>query len=258
MRTPDLPDAAARALASVAGRAEPGPTLRGTARVVLHFHPDADVLGRPVLREILSNGRYVSQFVTRTGNGGLTAFPGGDRWAWEHRTFSGAYDDVPPDVRPVYGALDPDGDPYGAAPRFGSASLRLRPGVVARSTFVFPDSVHEPTSFGVADRMGVLRDLERAEVLDPLDHDVEAHAHGGIRVPEDVEAVVVDPSFDDEAALALAGGAGLPVATHPGYAATADEIGAHPDYRGPQVAALARRLVGPGPPDTRRPGRGPG
>jgi hypothetical protein len=95
--------------------------------------------------------------------------------------------------------------------------------------------------------MGVLGDLERAEVLDPLDRYVEAHVHGGVRVPQDVEAVVVDPSFDDGAATTVADDIGLAVETHPGYAATADQIEAHPGYRGPQVAALARRLVGTAP-----------
>ncbi|WP_425584256.1 hypothetical protein [Streptosporangium album] len=32
----------------------------------------------------------MSQFVTGTGNGGLTAHPGGDRWRWESRIFARA------------------------------------------------------------------------------------------------------------------------------------------------------------------------
>lgn len=43
-----------------------------------------------------------------------------------------------------YGAWNRRGDPYGGAIRFGSAYLRLRPEVTARSTFCFPDSVLEP------------------------------------------------------------------------------------------------------------------
>jgi hypothetical protein len=241
---PDLSDAAGRAISSVAERAAPGGTVPASARVVLHFHPDADVRGEPVLRRIVERGRYLPQFATQTGNGGLTAFPGGDRWGWEHRIFSGAYDFSAPEERPVYGALRLDGDPYGAAPRFGSAYLRLKLEVVGRSTFAFPDSVYEPETFGVADRFGLLEPLASADMDDPLDRYVEVQVHGGVRVPDDVEAVVVDPSFEDPEVLELAERHGVRVERHPGYRATVGEIEAHRHYRGQDVAAMAAVVAG--------------
>ncbi|MGU3435096.1 DUF3626 domain-containing protein [Actinomycetes bacterium M1A6_2h] len=53
---------------------------------------------------MLADGAYRSQFATGISNGGLTAFPGGDRWRWEGRLFDGRYDDAVAEARPVYGA----------------------------------------------------------------------------------------------------------------------------------------------------------
>jgi Protein of unknown function (DUF3626) len=51
-----------------------------TLRVTLNFHPDRLVGGLLVLEAIGRDGVYRSQFETGTSNGGLTAYPGGDRW----------------------------------------------------------------------------------------------------------------------------------------------------------------------------------
>jgi hypothetical protein len=93
------------AIAHVAGLANGGPGDPAW-RVTLHFHPDRLVGGVPMLRRMADDGVYRSQFETRTGNGELTAFPGGDRWRWESRIFGGAYDDGPAAGRPKYGALN--------------------------------------------------------------------------------------------------------------------------------------------------------
>ena len=69
-------------------------------RVTLHFHPDRLAAGTPVLERMARDGVYRSQFETGTSNGGLTAYPDGDRWRWESRIFAGAYDDGPPAARP--------------------------------------------------------------------------------------------------------------------------------------------------------------
>lgn len=45
-----------------------------------------------VIESMADDGPYRSQFATGIPNGGLTAFPGGDRWRWESRLFSGRYD----------------------------------------------------------------------------------------------------------------------------------------------------------------------
>jgi len=239
----DLNGAASEAMAAVEQRALPGASVPASARVVLHFHPDADPLGAPVLRQIVAERRYVSQFVTGTSNGGLTAFPGGDRHAWERRIFAGAYDTSDPADRPVYGALSLDGDPYGAAPRFGSAYLRLRPEVLARASFAYPDSVFEPTAFGTADRFGLIEAFLQAAPADPLNHYIEAHVHGRVLVPDDVEAVVMDPSFDDEPTLAAVEGLGIPLERHPGYSVAVADLREHPEYRGAETLAVAERIA---------------
>lgn len=253
----ELEASARAALDWVRSRSESGPELPVDARVALHFHPEADISGIPVLGSILDRGRYVSQFVTGTSNGGLTAVAGSDRWLWEQRIFNRAYDRAAAALRPVYGALDIDGDPYGPAPRFGSAYLRLRPGVLQRTTFAYPDSTYHPDNFGVADRMGLLEAYHRDDPRhreepskdetggsqDLLDHYVEAHVHGGVRVPEDVEAIVLDPSFDDESLLEAARRSSMNVETHPGYLVDVGQIATHPEYRGPEVVEVAKNIA---------------
>ncbi|WP_246081570.1 DUF3626 domain-containing protein [Nocardioides litoris] len=214
--------------------------------MTLQLHPDR--VGRPgadglVLEAIARDGTYRSQFETGTSNGGLTAHPGGDRWRWESRLFDGRYDDRPASARPVYGAWNRRADPYGGAVRFGSAHLRLRDHVVGRTTFCFPDSVLEPTDHGGPDLLPHLCDLADAAAaagLDDLDDYVEAHVHGGVRVADDVEAVVLDPCFRDGPVHEAADRLGCAVEWHPGFrVATAD---LPEDYRGPAPLALARSL----------------
>lgn len=123
-----------RALRYVAGRSAGGPLGR-QVRVTLNFHPDRLVAGEPVLERLAREGVYSSQFVTGTGNGGLTAYPGSDRWRWESLMFGGAYDAAPPAERPVYGAPNHRHRRCGAAPRFGSAHVRLTVEALGRATF---------------------------------------------------------------------------------------------------------------------------
>src|ERR1700722_3286657 len=128
-----------RALAHVAARSAGAP-LDPRLRVTLNFHPDRAAAGGLVLDRLAGDGVYRSQFVTGTSNGGLTAFPGGDRWRWESRLFGGAYDGGPATSRPKYGALNFRRRVVGGAPRFGSAHLRLAASVMERTTFCYPDS----------------------------------------------------------------------------------------------------------------------
>lgn len=95
----------AQAMAAVRPRAS-GPPLDPSVRVTLNFHPDRTSGGRTVLQQFAEHGTYRSQFETGTSTGGLTAYPGGDRWRWEQRIFDGAYDEAPSAQRPKYGALN--------------------------------------------------------------------------------------------------------------------------------------------------------
>lgn len=226
------------------------------AAVVLHFQPGWAHGGVTVLDAIATAGAYRSQWVTGTSNGGLTAHPGGDRERWESRLFAGRYDDADPRDRPVYGAWNRRDDPYGAASRFGSAFVRLRPEVLERTTFCWPDSVFDPAAIGGAESLDELCRLADDGLLDPtllpataadlplddpLNDYVEAHVHGGLSIADDVDAVVVDPS-DREVHADVLARLGCAVEVHPGYRVHADMI--DPSYRSDVPVELARLLGG--------------
>ena len=235
-------DAAHQALRHVRAHARGGP-LDAAVRVTVHFHPDRAARGRSTLQALLGDGTYLSQFATGTSNGGLTAHPGGDRWNWESRLFGAAYDAEPPRSRPVYGSLNHRSRSAGGSVRFGSAHLRLRPEVLARTTFCFPDSAAEPVDLGVAERCD-LTALADASGRDVLDDYVEAHVHGGVLLARDVEALVLDPSFRGGPVEAVAGAFPAPLEWHDGFALSRDDF-ARPvvrSFRGADVAAVAASL----------------
>ncbi|GAA2741222.1 DUF3626 domain-containing protein [Terrabacter aerolatus] len=236
-----LPYAVRRALAHVRALSS-GPPLDPSLRVTLNFHPDRLVRGEPILAAMARDGRYRSQFETGTGNGGLTAHPGGDRWRWESRIFGCAYDDAEPPLRPKYGGLDLRRSPYGAAPRFGSAHVRLAAHALERTTFCFPDSVFEPEHFGTATAFA-LAEVAEASGHDRLDDYVEAHVHGELHLVDDVEALVLDPGYRGTEVEGDALRLGVPVEWHPGYRLDVATLREHPDYRGPELVALAESLA---------------
>ncbi|ADD40976.1 DUF3626 domain-containing protein [Stackebrandtia nassauensis] len=235
------PSARQRALDHVAALAS-GPAIDPALRVSLNFHPDRMLRDKPILDVLADDGVYCSQFVTGTSNGGLTAFPGGDRWRWESRIFDRAYDEAPADERPVYGALNFRGKPVGAAPRFGSAHFRLTADTLARTTFCYPDSVFEPSDFGVADRMGLIA-IALADRQDDLDDYVEAQVHGPVLLRSHVEALVLDPCYRGTEVEASATRLGCAVEWHSGFRLTVAELRRYPEYRGPQFVELGERIA---------------
>lgn len=232
---------AQRALRHVEERSAGGP-VDPRLRVTLNFHPDRAYDGLPILARLAADGVYRSQFVTGTSNGGLTARPGGDRWRWESRIFGGAYDDAPPEQRPVYGALDFRRRSTGGAPRFGSAHFRLTPGAVARTTFCYPDSFCEPSDFGVAGRMALIA-LAEADDKDALDDYVEAQVHGPVLLARDVEALVLDACYRNTAVEEQARALPCPLEWHAGFRLSVAELRRHPDYRGPLFMELGTRIA---------------
>ncbi|WP_224279832.1 DUF3626 domain-containing protein [Streptomyces sp. LS1784] len=241
MNAHTAPSAQEQAIRHVASLSS-GPPVDPALRVTLNFHPDRTVRGRPILLALAEDGVYHSQFVTGTSNGGLTAHPGGDRWRWESRIFGGAYDHAPGHERPVYGALDFRRRPLGGAPRFGSAHFRLTAEVLPRATFCYPDSVFEPSAFGVAARMSLI-DLAEADGQDALDDYIEAQVHGPLVLDRDVEALVLDPSFRGTAVEAAARRLPCPLEWHPGLRLTVEELGRHPDYRGQEYVDLGAEIA---------------
>jgi hypothetical protein len=246
------------------------------AAVTLNFHPDrllAD--GRRVDEALLEEGVYRSQFETRISGGGLTAHPGGDRDRWERDLFGGAYDGAPTAERPRYGGLNLLRHRNGACPGFGSCHLRLRPAVLERTTFTWGDSNAEPTEIGVIDAfepvlaplletIGDWRGAEPALTHDLL-HYVEAQVHGVVVLAEDVDAVVIDPSFGGEALVAAAERYGFAAEWQPAIALPLERIpveapeGAEWEWeqfcaRG-RARALAERVTGGAPLDAANIGR---
>ncbi|MEU5906984.1 DUF3626 domain-containing protein [Micromonospora sp. NPDC047527] len=247
-------------------------------RLTVNFHPDrlcAD--GRAVATALAEDGVYRSQFVTGISNGGLTAYPGGDRDRWERRMFDGAYHrpGVTPEQRPTYGGLNLLDHADGACPRFGSCHLRLRPAVLTRATFCLGDSHLGPRTAGTADafeavlaglvtgtaatgeclgRTGtdvaaLVRTLLDGPSTAPtvgraLDDYVEAQIHGVLDLAQDVEELVADPSFagteTGATLVSLARRYGLPLRWHPGFTLAVDRV--DPDFRGPAIPVLAERL----------------
>jgi hypothetical protein len=232
----------AHALAHVAARSAGSP-LGAPFAVTLNFHPDRRWRGMPILLVLARDGIYRSQFETGTSNGGLTAHEGGDRWRWESAMFGGAYDGAAPQERPKYGALDLRGRSTGAAPRFGSAHLRLKPHVAARCTFCYPDSVFGPRHFGIVDRMGRVVEASRQAMDDPLDQYIEAHVHGTIDLARDVDALVLDPCFRGTEVDSLAHALPCAVEWHAGFRLPVDVLRRYPAYRGQRYVDLAARLA---------------
>lgn len=236
---------AAAAVAHVERSATGGP-LADDLRVTLNFHPDRDFRGTPILRAMAAAGTYRSQFETGTGNGGLTAHPGGARWLWEQRIFGGAYDEAPDRERPKYGALNHRGRQVGAAPRFGSAHIRLTREALQRSTFCYPDSFLEPDRFATAHHFDLTTMADRelhSGAVDDLDSYVEAHVHGVVDLARDVEAIVLDPCFRGTDVEAAAHDLPCAVEWHDGFRLHLDTVRDHPDYRGEHVVELAELVA---------------
>jgi hypothetical protein len=231
----------ARALAYVAERSA-GDPIDPTLRVTVNFHPDRLHDGLPILRQLGSDGVYRSQFETGTGSGSLSAYPGGRRWQWESRIFGGAYDDAPAAERPKSGGLNYRRRATGAAARFGSAHLRLRPEVLVRCTFCYPDSSADPTDFGVATRMALVT-LAKTDAEDALDDHIETHIHGPLRLDVDIEALVLDPCFRDTEVGSLAAALPCPIEWHGGFRLSVDELRRHPDFRGAEYVELGVALA---------------
>ena len=227
-----------------------GPAVDPELRVTLNLHPDRLLRGRLILAALADDGAYHSQFVTGTGNGGLTAHPGGDRWRWESRMFGGVYDTAAAHERPVYGALNFRHQTVGAAPRFGSAHFRLVPHTLRRATFCYPDSSVDPTAFGVDDGMSLIG-LAEADDRDALDDYIEAQVHGPVLLERDMEALVLDPCYRGTAVEAAARRLPCPVEWHPGYRLSVEELRRHPDFRGPEYVELGARISGDGHLDPR-------
>ena len=216
----------------------------GRFDVTINFHPDRrNRVGIPILECLRDDGVVKSQFETKTSNGGLTAYRGGDRWMWEHKAFAGIYDDVAASERPKYGALNHRCLGSGGSPRFGSAFLRLEPHILARTTFCYPDSYFNPEAFGIGTAVHHLIHSADVDDRDALDNYIEAHIHGPIDLDSDVQAIVLDPVFKGSAIEDLARKLPCDVEWHKGFRLHVSVAAEHPEYRGLVYVELARHLA---------------
>ncbi|GCE07197.1 DUF3626 domain-containing protein [Dictyobacter aurantiacus] len=254
------------------------------SQLTINFHPDRLLTdGRSVSTALYEEGIYRNQFETKISNGGLTAFAGGDRDKWEEVMLGRAYQarGVTEAERPKYGGLNLMNYSDGACPRFGSCHLRLKKHVVRRATLLFGDSFSEPHDIGTANAFepvlaGLLEEIQahgnalgRKNVAVPtfvnalldaddtrerffqrsqghaLDDYIEAQIHSDLRIGDDVDALVADPSFQNttigEILTATAHRYGFPLEWHEGFVLSLDEVPA--DFRGPEMPHLARRVL---------------
>ncbi|WP_290863817.1 DUF3626 domain-containing protein [Hamadaea sp.] len=241
--------------------------VREHGRITLNFHPDRIATsgltaGLTVAEALAADGRYRSQYETGISNGSRTAFLGGDRDGWELSLFGAAYhaDGALSADRPKYGALNLAGYADGAAPRFGSCHLRLRPAANDRSTFTFHDSHLGPEHIGTmaafepvlaaylaeGGSTAAIRALPAAR-FDPaalgrmLDDYIEAQVHGVIELGRDAEAIVADPSFrgtpTGDALAKAASDAGVELLWHTGFTLSPSDV--DDEFRGPETPKFA-------------------
>ncbi|TPV45792.1 DUF3626 domain-containing protein [Bacillus dicomae] len=259
--------------------------LKSQARIALHFHPDRlDSNMKNIAEALLEQGIYKSQFETLLSNGSVSAYPGGERDLWEKRIFGGAYqlEGATNNQRPKYGALNLMLHPDGPAPRFGSCYFLLSPKVSYRSTYTYLDSHQDPKEKGTYEEFDMILaalleeafvrecaigegnltpttlinhllaklerpfiDLVNKEPARNLNHYIEAQIHGDISLKEDVEALVVDPSFKgtdvgrtlEEICLKYA----IDLYWHMGFVLMVDEVPMN--FRGSKMPSLAKRIA---------------
>lgn len=272
-------DATARWAAAVA---DAGPLdewagrFRSAGRLTLNFHPDRITrAGRTVAAGLAADGAYRSQWITGISAGSRSAMRDGERHRFEHAYFAGAYDDIAPasGEHPVYGSLDLVFDEHGGSPRFGSSFVVLRDHVRERTTLSVGDSYTGPRDVGTFAEpwsllAGVGEQAARRNLLDRaldvevlfalldgryrsqrasrvLDGYVEIQVHGGVSLADDVDAIVLDPSFRSTGVeLDLVGAAerfGFDLAWHCGSVLGVDEV--PDDFHGPTMPPLARTVA---------------
>ncbi|MFD0711575.1 DUF3626 domain-containing protein [Paenibacillus sp. GCM10027626] len=268
-------------------------SIKNYARIGLHFHPDRlDPDHKCVAEAMLEQGVYKSQFETLLSSGSVSAYPGGQRDLWEKGLFGGAYQrpEVTNRERPKYGALQLMLHPDGPAPRFGSCYFLLAPRVSRRSTFTYMDSHQNPVEKGTYSELDdimaalleeiFLRDSAlgqqrlyppsfiehlryrlREPIADPvhdtparnLNHYIEAQVHGDIRLQDDVEVLVADPSFRgtpmEETFKRLCAKYAIELYWHRGFRLAVDQVPA--DFRGATMPSLAKRIAQEGYIDAR-------
>ncbi|NKF51297.1 DUF3626 domain-containing protein [Shewanella sp. WXL01] len=255
--------------------------LAAHGRIAFHFHPDRlDSRGLTVAQGLLKDGIYKSQFETHTSNGHLSPELGGSRDHWENELFGNAYSGIK--HRPKYGALDLGLSSFGPAPRFGSCYLLSKPKLLNSCSFCYLDSYRLPKERGTLNCFdAVLAALlseafERQSAIgkDPLtpaqlvehlchldkrskltdikgggsnlDHYIEAQVHADVSLEQDIDLLVIDPSYKGtsigEQLATVARVYQLELTYHSGYRMALADVPV--DFRGPDMPQVATYCLG--------------
>lgn len=199
-----------------------------------------------MLEALAADGVYRSQFETLTSNGGLTAYPGGERWMWKTLFLAGRMSMPAQTCARNMGRLITGTESLAAHRALGHHIFEC-----AEACWSEPHSVtriaFEPSHFGTAEKCQLIRLAERERTTtDILDNYIEAHIHGIINIENDVEALVLDSCYKGTEIETLAHRLACPVEWHPGYRLPESRISNCSDYRGPEIAKIARKLVNNG------------
>lgn len=147
----------------------------------------------PVLKSIIGDGRYKTQFETQSSNGYLNT---GERAKHETASFS-LHPSVSPSKRPVYGAVYKDGynfDTSASASQYGSIVLVLRGSSESRATWTQFDSLGTTTrasSITNPTAHGVIRNRPN----DSWEY-TEGQVHGGVSL-KDIKTIIVPDVYGD-------------------------------------------------------------
>lgn len=170
-----------------------GPPIDPSYRINIHFQPDLPYNNTTVIQSLALTRQYHSQFKTGISNGGLLATSG--RVQWEDDLFGNFYPTTSINTeldieRPKYGASNITNDIYGAAPRFGSCYFRLRADDLSL-IFCFPGAggLYSVVAVGTTEHCELDKLAFRTYMDDPLDWCVEAHVHGPLLIPHDIDAL---------------------------------------------------------------------
>lgn len=209
--------------------------IKNKARIAIHFHPyRIGKNGKTVLELLAKSGKYQNQFETKTSNGSLTAYRGGERDVWENLLFGQIFKQqkVPDSLRPKYGSLALTGHPDGPSPRFGSCYFLTKSELTHFASFTYLDSYKNPPEKGTINTFEeilacfLLECFERDHALGEhqirpdelvkrinqylnqecpmiqektlsknLDHYIEAQIHTEISLSKDIDYLVADTAY---------------------------------------------------------------
>lgn len=258
--------------------------LKRNARISIHFHPDRPLENKKlVVDSLIESGFYKSQFETYISNGSVSAHAGGDRDLWEQNLFGGAYKEYIKEERPKYGSLNIMFHSDGSSPRFGSCYFLLKPEISKYATYTYMDSHKNPNEKGTYKEFDYIISALLSEIFERdyalgeknltitkfinhllynigndldenifkslpsrnLNHYIEAQVHTNISLKDDVETLVIDPSFKEteigKSLVELCLKYDINLFYHKGFKLNVKDV--PNDFRGNTMQSLAKKIA---------------